>query len=139
VLIGRYYDWVEIGRPEHHHEYEPCHPLISSISQRLSAPQAEVLKHNFEGINRDPAVVAGVAALIHLWDKFDQGILPASCLPDILCTCGAQIAAAVSGNYRRIHEYRNCLARATVENGDRFVIELIVSSIALGFGEKWEG
>jgi adenosylcobinamide amidohydrolase len=112
--------------------------LISSISQRLSEIQAEVLKHNFEGINRDPTVVAGVAALIHLWDKFNQDILPASSLPDVLCTCGAQIAAAVSGNYQHIHEYRNRLARANMANGDRFVTELIVSSLALGFSEKWE-
>jgi adenosylcobinamide amidohydrolase len=112
--------------------------LILRISQRLSELQAEVLKNNFEGINRDPAVVAGVAALIHLWDKFNQDILPASCMPDVLCTCGAQIAAAVSGNHQRIHDYRNRLARANITNSDRFVTELIVHSIALGFSEKWE-
>jgi adenosylcobinamide amidohydrolase len=112
--------------------------VISVIGQRLSDLQADVLQHNFEGINRDPVIVAGTAALVHLWDKFKQDVLPASCLPDILCTYGAQIAAAVSGNYHRIHAYRHRLARADVGDGDRSVIELIIDSLALGFSEKWE-
>ena len=112
--------------------------LIAKISSQLPEKQEKVLIHNFEGINRDPLIVAGVAAVVHLWDKATYGILPQSCLTDVFCSYGAQIAAAVSGNYRRIHHYRNRLAREIVTTRDDTVIELIAKSIAMGFGEKWE-
>jgi adenosylcobinamide amidohydrolase len=112
--------------------------LIAIISSQLPEKHKSVLTQNFEGINRDPLIVAGVAAVVHLWDKANYGILPQSCLTDVFCSYGAQIAAAVSGNYRRIHHYRNCLAREIVTTRDNAVIELITKSIAMGFGEKWE-
>ena len=112
--------------------------LIHNISILLPENQVEILIQNFEGINRDPLIVAGVAAVVHLWDKLTDGILPRSCRSDVFCSYGAQIAAAVSGNYRRIHHYRNRLAQEIIATHDDWVVELISKSIAMGFGEKWE-
>ena len=112
--------------------------LIANISDLLPENQAEILKNNFEGVNRDPVVVAAVAAIFHLWDKFTWGILPESCLADVMCSYGAQIAAAISGNYQRIDHYRNCLAREDIGISNTVFFKFIVNSIALGFGEKWE-
>ena len=112
--------------------------LIANISDLLPENQAEILKNNFEGVNRDPVVVAAVAAIFHLWDKFTWGILPESCLADVMCTYGAQIAAAISGNYQRIDHYRNCLALEDLGISNTVFFKFIVNSIAIGFGEKWE-
>jgi adenosylcobinamide amidohydrolase len=112
--------------------------LIANISDLLPENQAEILKNNFEGINRNPTVVAAVAAIFHLWDKFIWGILPKNCLADVMCAYGAQIAAAISGNYQRIDHYRNCLALEDIGISNTVFFKFIVNSIALGFGEKWE-
>ncbi len=112
--------------------------LVSAISHLLPQNQAEILKNNFEGVNRDPVVVASVAAIIHLWDKFTWGILPESCLADVMCSFGAQIAAAISGNYQRVDHYRNCLSLEYIGISKDLFFNFIVKSIALGFGEKWE-
>jgi len=74
--------------------------LIANTSILLPENQVEILIQNFEGINRDPLIVAGVAALVHLLDKINYGILPQSCLADVFYSYGAQIRAVVSGNYR---------------------------------------
>ena len=111
--------------------------LVSAVSGLLSKNQADILKNNFEGVNRDPLVVASVAAIIHLWDKFTWGILPASCLADVMCSHGAQIAAAVSGNYERTTHYRNRLSLENIGIDNAVFLGFIVKSIALGFGEKW--
>ena len=112
--------------------------LVKNVSDLLPKNQAKILIHNFEGINRDPLVVAAVAATIHLWDKFTWGILPENCRADVMCSYGAQIAAAVSGKYQRIRHYRDCLALEKIGISDEVFVEFIVKSIALGFGEKWE-
>lgn len=112
--------------------------LVANVSDLLPKNQAKILIHNFEGINRDPLVVAAVAAIVHLWDKFAWGILPESCRADVMGSYGAQIAAAVSGKYQRIRHYRDCLALEKIGISDGVFVEFIVKSIALGFGEKWE-
>ena len=112
--------------------------LIAHVSDLLPKNQAEVFKNNFEGVNRDPVVVASVAAIIHLRDKFSWGNLPESCLADVMCSYGAQIAAAISGNYRRLNDYRNCLSFEHIGISNTVFFGFIVRSIALGFSEKWE-
>jgi len=112
--------------------------LINNISMLLPENRVEILIQNFEGINRDPLIVAGVAAVVHLLDNVNYGILPQSCLADVLCSYGAQIAAAVSGNYRRIYDYRDRLAQEIIATHDGAVIDLIAKSIAMGFVEKWD-
>jgi hypothetical protein len=55
-----------------------------------------------------------------------------------MCSHGAQIAAAISGNYPRINHYRHCLSLEKIAINGAVFFQFVVKSIALGFGEKWE-
>jgi adenosylcobinamide amidohydrolase len=112
---------------------------VAQICDRLPADQAKIFNNNFEGIDRDPLVVAAVAAILHLRDQFSWGILPLDCLADIMCAHGAQIAAAISGKYERISHYRNRLAGRQIDVQDSVFLEFIEKSIVLGYKEKWAG
>jgi adenosylcobinamide amidohydrolase len=110
---------------------------VAHISDILPDDQADIFKNNFEGINRDPLVVAAVAAILNLRDQLCWGILPLNCLAEIMCAYGAQIAAAISGKYERISYYRNHLACEHMGVKDAIFLEFIEKTIALGYGEKW--
>jgi adenosylcobinamide amidohydrolase len=97
----------------------------------------ELFYKNFLSINHDPPTVAAVAALVHLRDKFVWGILPESCIPEILSSYGAQIAAAVSGKYERILYYREKLSEERKSMDNEIFLNFIYKSFALGFSEKW--
>jgi adenosylcobinamide amidohydrolase len=112
--------------------------LIQGVTNHLSLEQATLLCKNFIVIERDPLVVAAVAALVHVNDNITWGILPAGCIPELLAAYGAQVAAAISGDYARISEYRIALAiEAYLAAGERFG-QLLGHAIALGFVEKWK-
>jgi adenosylcobinamide amidohydrolase len=111
--------------------------FLEQIAVHLDEDDAVLLRNNFACIERDPLVVAAVAAIVHLRDKVSWGILPSSCVPEIWATYGAQIAAAVSGDYARLDAYRRALAaeRYAYTNGD--LVNLAAHAVALGFQEKW--
>ena len=92
---------------------------------------------NFLCINNDPPIVAAVAALVHLRDKFAWNILPESCIPEILSSYGAQIAAAVSGKYDRIPYYIEELSEEGKAIDNEIFLNFIYKSFALGFRDKW--
>jgi len=111
--------------------------FLEKIAAHLDEANAVLLKNNFSCVERDPLVVAAVAAIVHIRDKVSWGILPSSCVPEIWATYGAQIAAAVSGDYTRLDAYRRALAaqRYAYTNGD--LVNLAAHAVALGFQEKW--
>jgi len=113
------------------------HLLQEEIASHLSEADATLLRNNFKCVERDPLVVAAVAAIVHLRDKVVWGILPPGCVPELWATYGAQIAAAVSGDYARLDAYRQALAarRQAFANGD--LIQLVAHAMSLGFREKW--
>ncbi len=113
--------------------------MRAGISRYLSEKESELFRRNFNAINNDPPTVASVAAIVHLRDKMSWRILPESCMPEILGSYGAQIAAAVSGKYGRIPGYRRLLAEEHMETGNEAFVEFIFRSFALGFKEKWSG
>lgn len=103
----------------------------------LNGADASLFRANFSCVERDPLVVAAVAALAHLRDKVTWGILPQSCVPELAATYGAQIASAVSGDYCRLADYRDTLADGNyrLENVD--LPRLVAHAMALGFRDKW--
>lgn len=103
----------------------------------LDGADANVFRANFSCIERDPLVVAAMAALAHLRDKVTWGILPQSCVPELAATYGAQIASAVSGDCSRLADYRDMLADGNyrLENVD--LPRLVARAMALGFRDKW--
>jgi hypothetical protein len=78
-----------------------------------------------------------VAALVHLRDKAAWGVLPAGCLPDIMGTYAAQVAAAVSGKYERLSHYREKLGSPRGGEGNKAFLDLAYDAMALGFQDKW--
>lgn len=122
----------------HLERFGTTRPLLQEeIASHLSEADAALLRNNFKCVERDPMVVAAVAAIVHLRDKVAWGILPSGCVPELRAAYGAQIAAAVSGDYTRLDAYRQVLAaeRYTFTNAD--LIHLVARAMALGFREKW--
>lgn len=111
--------------------------MIDAGAAHLTGDLARVFRQNFTVLERDPLVVAAVAALAHLRDKVIWGTLPGGCVPELWATYGAQIAAAVSGNYLQVAHYRNTLALAGYTATNEHLVCLAAQAIALGFQDKW--
>jgi adenosylcobinamide amidohydrolase len=111
--------------------------MKSSITALLGEEKGALFAANFTVIERDPLVVAAVAALVHLQDKVTWGILPRSCVPELWATYGAQVASAVSGNYGSIYAYRNILAKQHYGADDKDFLHLLEHTVAMGFQDKW--
>lgn len=111
--------------------------MQESICRYLNSDQAELLRQNFNAMQRDPVTVAAVAALAHVRDKIAWGVLPASCWSEVMGSFAAQIACAVSGSYQHMETYRHHLAPTRAENDNPALIELACRALALGFAEKW--
>ncbi|MBC8231622.1 adenosylcobinamide amidohydrolase [bacterium] len=111
--------------------------FCASVGKYLQEAEAELFNKNFLCINNDPPTVAAVAALVHLRDKFVWGTLPESCMPEILSSYGAQIAAAVSGKYNRIPYYIEKLSAERKSMDNEIFLNFVYKSFALGFSEKW--
>jgi adenosylcobinamide amidohydrolase len=111
--------------------------MTAAAAGLLDEKKAALLTANFTAIERDPLVVAAAVALVHLWDKVAWGVLPPSIVPELKATYGAQIAAAVSGNYNLFSGYRDKLARSGLRGGDQALIRLVEEAIVMGFEDKW--
>ncbi|NPV62314.1 MAG: adenosylcobinamide amidohydrolase [Methanotrichaceae archaeon] len=112
---------------------ELCH----GIGEFLSRDSADLFERNFSNIIKDPLTVAAVASLVHLRDKFVWGILPKSCIAEVMACYGAQISAAVSGKCYRIHAYTHILSSLQMSLEKHAFLEFIYQAFALGFSEKW--
>lgn len=109
--------------------------LKAFIAAGLTRDKGNLFAANFAAVDRDPLVVAAVAALVHVSDRVAWGILPESCMPELQATYGAQISAAVSGIYERLPFYRAALAARN--SSDRDLLNLVGRAAALGFQDKW--
>jgi adenosylcobinamide amidohydrolase len=108
------------------------------VMKLLSEQRSDLLCRNFDVIDRDPMTVAAVTALTHLLDKVRWKLIPHTCLPEILCSFGAQAAAAVSGKYDRISWYRDALSQKVSGTDNASFLALLQESFALGFDDKWD-
>ncbi len=97
--------------------------LVAAISARLSEPDAKLLAANRHVVFNDPPTVAAVAALLQLRDQFVWGVLPQSCLPDVLSTYAAQVAVAVAGRPQQAPQYRQALADTRLSLAPDVVLE----------------
>lgn len=111
--------------------------FMKAVAAHLDENKAGLLAENFTGIERDPLVVAAVAALIHVRDKMTWGVLPRSCFHELWATYGSQIAAAVSGDYASLPAYRDRLAALHYGIGDQDFLRLVEHAMAIGFQNKW--
>ena len=112
--------------------------MKAKICSFLNEEKSKLLEKNFATLNRDSVTVAATAALVHLRDKIEWGILPENCLPEIFSSYGAQLSASISGKFERIGYYRECLSREPMGTSNHMFTDFICKSFALGFSEKWE-
>mgnify|MGYP000359669681 FL=1 len=112
--------------------------MIEKICSFLDAEKSKLLEKNFATINRDSVTVAATAALVHLRDKIEWGILPENCLPEIFSSYGAQLSASISGKFERVGYYRESLSHEQIGVSNHMFINFVCKSFALGFSEKWE-
>ena len=113
--------------------------IREAVCRYLDADRAALLRANFAGMERDPVIVAAVAAMVHLKDKFAWGILPASCWSEVMGAYAAQVACAVSGDYSGMADYREHLAPPMTETDNPAFVTLVCRALALGFQHKWPG
>ncbi|NMB84675.1 MAG: Adenosylcobinamide amidohydrolase [Methanosaeta sp. PtaB.Bin018] len=111
--------------------------MCQGIAKLLSRDNADLFEKSFSNIIKDPLTVAAVAALVHLRDKFVWGVLPKSCIPEVMALYGAQISAAVSGKSHRICDYMNALSSSQMSLDKNAFLEFVYQAFALGFQEKW--
>ena len=112
--------------------------MIEAVCAHLTENDAELLRKNFVGIERDPVTVAAVAAMAHLKDKFTWGILPENCWSEVMGAYAAQVVCAVSGDYSRLAALREALAPVKDHCDNNALLELVCHAVALGFAEKWD-
>lgn len=103
----------------------------------LPEKEQKLLSDNFIAMERDPMVVAAVAALVHLRDKIAWGVLPLECRPEIMVNYGAQLASAVSGKQDRLPFYREMLSLFGVASDNEGFVKMVCRAMALGFSDKW--
>jgi len=115
--------------------------MIKGICSHLDDDMSKLIQDNFESIDRDPMIVASVAALVHLRDKAAHGILPLTCMKEIYSSFGAQIAiaasGAASGRVGKTKDYAKQLAGKLHALNSQAMLELIYHALALGFKDKW--
>ncbi len=112
--------------------------MLEGICTHLDEDQAAVLRNNFAAINRDPVVVAGVAAMVHLRDKFSWSIFPFTCWQEIMGAAAAQLACSVSEKYGKMAAYRDTLEERLGHRDNPAFLELCWKAMALGFTDKWD-
>lgn len=111
--------------------------MVDGVGSSLNPEMSRIFEDNFVSIDRDPLTVAAVAALVHLRDELSSGILPEGCRPEILCSYGAQIAAAVASKPELLPRFRSELSSETCTPDTAWFLRLVFQSVALGFQHKW--
>jgi len=111
--------------------------LMEMVAGQLSPADAEVFRNNFGGLDRDPMAVAAACSLVHLCDKHEWGVLPESCMGEIVLMHGALFASAVSHRHDRIGSYLAALESFSWEPGGKSLVAFITLAWALGYADKW--
>jgi adenosylcobinamide amidohydrolase len=102
-----------------------------------SKEKGELFVQNRKPLFHDPVNVAAVAAIVRLKDEFAWGILPPLIWPEVMASHAAQLAAAVSGKYGKIPEYRERFDIRAGETDNEAFVKLVSEAMAMGFLDKW--
>jgi adenosylcobinamide amidohydrolase len=111
--------------------------MVQSVAKLLPSELAGLWRDNFTEQDCDAPTVAAVAAMCHLKDKLDWGVLPTGCAPEIFASYAAQIAAALSGRYDQLNYFRKELSRSGDGLTDADLLDLATRALVLGFRWKW--
>ncbi|MDR2455712.1 MAG: adenosylcobinamide amidohydrolase [Deltaproteobacteria bacterium] len=120
---GRY--GLEIGR------------LLDMIAANLDQGNAELMRENHRGLIHDPMVVAQVAAMVHLRDKFQWKILPWSVYAEVMSRQAALLAVEAGGRLDRFGLYYEEISRYPPGDSNQAFLALAAKAMAMGFADKW--
>ena len=111
--------------------------LLDLIASHLTEESASLMRANYRGLVHDPVIVAQVASMFHVRDKFKWWILPWSVHSEVMCRQAALLAVEVGGRLDLYAEYHSKFASDPpgVSNDD--FIGLTAKALALGFADKW--
>jgi len=112
--------------------------FTTGVLSYLEEPRQSLFRHNFQSANHDPVTVAAVQALIHLHDQITWGILPKSCIHEILLTYAAHIAKTLSQKPIQLEIFTAELNPLPITLEPRHFLTLIHKAFAIGFARKWE-
>ncbi len=112
--------------------------IRDQVSSHLVPEDAELWPKVEGVVLGDALVVAAVAALVHIRDQMVWEIIPDNCLPEILASYGAQIAAAVSCKHKKILAYRSRADSQDHSLENSVFTGFICRMLALGFSDKWK-
>ncbi len=112
--------------------------MTDDVAERLQQETAEVFRHNFQSLDRDPMAVGALCSLVHTRDKIVWGILPQSCMKEIFTMHGAQLAAAISHRTDRYAEFVETLSKERAGMKGHDFLQFVYACCALGFSEKWK-
>lgn len=109
----------------------------SGILSYLPDDVADLARNNFTALDRDPITVSAVSCLGHIFDNIRWGVLPETCLTELVNIHCAEIAAAVSGLYDALPEYRRELDTSGESIDSQQIVQKIFQAIATGYKDKW--
>ena len=112
--------------------------IRDAVRGHLDPEDAELWPKVEDVVLGDSLVVAAVAALVHIRDQMVWGIIPDNCLPEILATYGAQIAAAVSCKHEKVLTYKSCSDTAGRSLDNPSFTAFVCRMLAMGFSDKWK-
>jgi len=111
--------------------------FISAVRSQLSEEDGELFENNFLSANHDPVTVSAVLACCHIMDQVKWGVLPETCLPDMLVPLLVQVTRAVSGKQIDPEQFIEAVeTRGLGIQSDHFT-QLIHTAYALGYSKKW--
>lgn len=103
--------------------------LVRCAYARLESSDAALLEANLLSIEADPVVVAAVAGLAACLDQVRSGVLPKTCVSEIVNLYGRMIASAVSGTEVPEGVFEPLAAESAMDT--------VYAALAVGFSQKW--
>ncbi|MDQ8203136.1 adenosylcobinamide amidohydrolase [Pelagicoccus sp. SDUM812003] len=113
--------------------------FIAGVKSGLSESDAGLFERNFLAANHDPVTVSCIQALVHLRDQFVWGVLPLSCLREIMVPHLVRIASVVSGKELVSEIVLEAIGEQAIGIERNVFLELIHCCFSIGFSEKWRG
>lgn len=111
--------------------------MLRGMGAWLDDADQRLLKDNFSCMDKDPAAAGAIMALVHLQDKYAWGLLPETCLPEIMGGQAALAACSVSGDFSKFNYYRNELAPCSGGMTGQEFLDLALKALGFGFRDKW--
>lgn len=113
--------------------------FIQGVVSHLDESKQALFRHNFLSSNHDPLAVAATQALVHLRDQIAWGVLPQSCIHEILLNYASHIAKIISQKEIALSAFSHELGDLNLSTANDRFLTLIHKAFAIGFSRKWEG